>query len=215
MSDLSVICLAAGLGRRIGCPKALLTLPDGRTFLQAVVGAVQAAGSDDVVVVVGPWWRGDGPPRARFVVNNDPDRGQISSVRLGIEVIAPGRAVMLCLVDQPLIRPATFAEVARVYRASPSRIVTASYKGRKGHPVVFPPQMVQELLGPQADQGARAVVYAHPELLSVVECDDPHVVRDVDEPKDIELLRSSWTAESSKDMLADEAPRDAGRSGCP
>jgi molybdenum cofactor cytidylyltransferase len=35
------------------------------------------------------------------------------------------------------------------------------YEGRRGHPVIFPAGLYQELLQAPADKGARAVVWAH------------------------------------------------------
>jgi len=86
---IGAVILAAGAGTRLGgVAKALLTGADGRTFLARVVGTAHEAGTDDIVVVVGPPF-GDAVAAgarelgARVVVNPQPERGMASSVALG------------------------------------------------------------------------------------------------------------------------------------
>lgn len=192
---LVAVVLAAGFGRRIGGPKARLRLPDGTPFLGAVLASVRAARPDAVVAVLGPWWDGtpEVPEDTRAVVNPDPDRGQISSVRCAIEAVKDlGRAALLLApVDHPRVSPVTFAAVAEAHRASPDRIVVVTHRGRRGHPVLFPAALVPELLGPVAAAGgARAVVRTHPDLVEELPVDDPAVLEDVDTKDDYGLLRS-------------------------
>ncbi len=116
------VVLAAGWGRRIGGPKALLRTPDGRTFLETVVSRLRDAGIARMVVVVGPWWNPrEAVPGCDVVVNPDPDRGVISSLRLAIWNAGlpedpprwsdPGRGVVFppppTLTPTPTNRPAT------------------------------------------------------------------------------------------------------------
>jgi CTP:molybdopterin cytidylyltransferase MocA len=185
MTRLFAIVLAAGWGRRAGGPKALLALPDGRTFLDAVVDAARAATSD-VVVVAGPWWGQEGTGTGRVVVNRDPDRGQISSIRLGILAAPEGATgALVALVDHPAVKPATFARLAAAHAGRPDAILvpvtTAGGTARRGHPVVFPSWAFDELAGPSAEAGgARTVVRSHPDRVVEIEVDDPGITMDID-----------------------------------
>lgn len=191
------VVLAAGWGRRMGGPKALLRTPDGRSFLQAVVDGVHAAGVAQNVVVVGPWWGDRGmPDGCDLVVNPDPDRGVISSLRLAIRLVfsfdpshpsPPGWAILMALVDHPAVRPETVRTLVETHRADPRRIVIPVFRDgtrvRRGHPVVFPAWAVTEFFGAPADrEGPRAVVRAHPQAVTEVEVADPGVVMDLDSP---------------------------------
>src|SRR2546423_1076742 len=99
----------------MGQPKAALPLDADDTFLTRIVRTFLEAGVDDVVVVVGHEadaivrsFAPSGLP-ARFAVNKEYDRGQLSSLVTGLGVIdRPGvAATLLTLVDVPLVSAAT------------------------------------------------------------------------------------------------------------
>jgi len=113
-SVIPAIVLAAGRSSRMGRAKASLAVDDADTFLTRIVRTFHAAGIDDVIVVVGHEadeiarvFSRSGLP-ARFVVNADYDRGQLSSLLAGLSVIdRPGvTAVLVTLVDVPLVSAA-------------------------------------------------------------------------------------------------------------
>lgn len=181
--------LAAGWGRRMGGPKALLSTPDGRTFLETVADGVRGARVARMVVVVGPWWDGGiGPDGCDLIVNPDPDRGIISSLRLALGRPPPHEhGVFVALVDHPAVCPETYRIIAETHREEPRRIVIPVFREgsgvHRGHPVVFPAWVVAEFFSPRAEvEGPRAVVRAHPEAIHEVEVSDPGVVMDMDAP---------------------------------
>ena len=99
----------------MGRAKATLPLDGGDTFLTRIVRTFRDAGVDDVIVVVGheaeaiaSSFSKSGLP-ARFVVNADYDRGQLSSLVAGLAVIdRPGvTAALVTLVDVPFVSAAT------------------------------------------------------------------------------------------------------------
>ena len=98
-SVIPAIVLAAGRSSRMGRAKATLPAGDGHTFLTRIVRTFLDAGVDDVIVVVGhdadaiaaQLFR-RAACRARFVVNREYDRGQLSSLLAGLNVVdRPGR----------------------------------------------------------------------------------------------------------------------------
>ena len=104
----SGLVLAAGTSSRMGRPKTLLPFR-GRPLLEHVL--VEAARSSLDDLVLGPGRESeevsrevalpDGPP-VRVVVNPEPERGQASSLALGIEAVDPrADAVCVLLCDQP------------------------------------------------------------------------------------------------------------------
>src|SRR5947207_8359774 len=140
---LPALVLAAGRSSRMGRAKALLPL-DGDTFLSRIVRTFLAAGVDDVVVVVGheageivDAFPSELP--ARFVENRDYDRGQLSSLLTGLAVIdRPGvRAMLMTLVDVPLVTPATVRAVIDRYRQTHAPVVRPTSGSRHGHPLII------------------------------------------------------------------------------
>lgn len=194
-SDLLAIVLAAGFGRRAGGPKSRLRLPDGRTFLEAVVAGVRAADPALVTVVVGPWWGSDPadvtPEGCSIVENPDPDRGQITSIRTAFAAAGIGwSGALVALVDHPVILPRTFTAIAAVHAQDPESILVPVKTGegglvRRGHPVIFPEWSFPDLLGPATDaRGAREVLKAWPHRVREIPSDDAGIVVDVDSVAD-------------------------------
>jgi molybdenum cofactor cytidylyltransferase len=192
---MPAVVLAAGRSTRMGRPKALLPVTrDGETFIERLVATLIAGGIDDVVVVAGEEAAAVGARlgfRARVVVNRDVDRGQLSSVAVGLDVIdRPGvQAVMITPVDQPLVSETTVRVLADAWRRTRAPIVRPVRGGRHGHPVIFDRAVFDELRSADPLQGARAVVHAHAESVSDVAIDDDGAYADIDTPADYER----WT----------------------
>jgi len=89
------------------------------------------------------------------------------------------------LADMPFIRPETIRTVAKALHDG-AAIAAPSFQGRRGHPVGFARRFYEELSSLHGDNGARQFLEQHPEWVKVFEVDDPGVVRDIDEPSDLE-----------------------------
>jgi molybdenum cofactor cytidylyltransferase/nicotine blue oxidoreductase len=157
--------LAAGSGSRLGAPKADLVL-GGQRLVDRAVTALAGGGCSDVVVV---GRAGSSVTGVRVVVNPDPDAGMRSSLALAVEVAehAGAEVLLVVLVDMPDIDMADVRAVLENWR--PGRISTASYAGTTAPPTAMDPAMWRRALdaaGP--DEGARAFVAAHPDLVDVV-----------------------------------------------
>jgi molybdenum cofactor cytidylyltransferase len=180
----------------MGRPKALLTLPsDGATFVGRLVRTMLAGGTADVLVVARPSDDGlaaevrrlaDDGCAVRLVENAHADRGQLSSVVVGVNAADhPGvRGVIVTPVDSPLVGAATVRQMLSVFNTRQAPVVRASYRGRHGHPVIFSRRVFDNLRHADPAISAKAVVHAHAGELIDVEVDDPGVVLDADNPDD-------------------------------
>jgi len=197
---LPAVLLAAGDSTRMGSPKAILDAPDGRPFVASIVRSLAAAGVGEIVIVTGrdhdrvvAVIDDDAPPlRPRFVRNPDPSRGQLSSLWAGMDacVTADTEALMVTLVDVPLIAPDTIRRVIDVWRRTRAPIVRPAIGDRHGHPVIFDRAVLEELRAAPLDAGAKAVVRAHAGEVVDVPVDDEGSLTDVDTPADYDALRS-------------------------
>ena len=182
----------------MGSPKALLLTLDGRTFVAAIAGTFAAAGITDIVVVTGRDHdrivdalanaRLPAPPR--IARNPNPSRGQLSSLITGMDaVVSPGTdAVVVTLVDVPMLSPATVRLVVSEWERTRAPIVRPAIGDRHGHPVVFDQRVFSELRSAPSDVGAKSVVRAHAnEVLNVPVTDEGCLV-DVDTPGDYQAL---------------------------
>jgi molybdenum cofactor cytidylyltransferase len=192
------VVLAGGASSRMGGrPKALL--PTGRgseTFLARIVSAFLRGGVDDVVVVSG--YHTEAIVRAaeqlatpiRVLHNAAPERGQLSSLLIALAAIDhPGvRAMLVTLVDLPLVSPATVRAVLEGYRRTGAPIVRPTRDGRHGHPVLFDRSVFDELRRADPKQGAKVVVRAHAVDGLEIEIEDEGAFVDVDTPEDYERV---------------------------
>ncbi len=187
---IAAVVLAAGRSDRMGRPKALLPIR-GTTFLGAILDRLAASGVHEVRVVLG---HAGGEVRdalaledAIVVINADPDRGMLSSVRCGIAALPPGASgFLLWPVDHPLVSGETVARLVEAFEATGAPVVLPLHGGRRGHPVLFAAPLARELEAAPDGVGARGVVRAHERELVAVEVDDPGVVADIDTPEEYE-----------------------------
>jgi CTP:molybdopterin cytidylyltransferase MocA len=179
------LLLAAGAGRRMGTPKALVTDARG-SWLQRGVTNLLDGGCRRVTVVLGAEAERavsllDGLPGApRVVVADDWAEGMGASLRAGMRSFADSTDgfVMLSLVDLPDLVPEVVARVGRAAR-SPHALARASYDGTPGHPVLLGRDHWPGVLeSAQGDQGARSYLAAHD--VELVECGDLATGHDVD-----------------------------------
>lgn len=196
---LSAVILAAGDSTRMGSPKASLLTPDGATFVGRVVTTLREAGVDDLVIVTGRHHdavvesiaRDHRSTPPRIVRNPDPSRGQLSSLLTGMELVVTPQvdAMLMTLVDVPLVRVSTVTAVIDAWRRTRAPIVRPAIGDRHGHPVIFDRAVFDELRRAPLDAGAKSVVRAHEHEIVNVPVDDEGCVRDVDTPSDYEALR--------------------------
>jgi molybdenum cofactor cytidylyltransferase len=192
------VILAAGDSVRMGVPKASLLTPDGETFVGHLTRTLRDAGIVDLVIVTGRHHdavidalardRPLAPPR--IVRNPDPTRGQLSSLLAGMDAVVSAQtdAVVVTLVDVPLVRVTTVAAVIDAWRHSRAPIVRPAIGDRHGHPVIFDRAVFDEIRRAPLDAGVKSVVRAHEHEIVNVPVDDEGCVRDVDTPSDYDRL---------------------------
>jgi len=194
---IPAIILAAGASSRMGRPKALLPIAaDGTTFLERLVRTLRAAGVDDVIVVVGydaDLVRGvieSAGLAVRTAENQDPARGQISSLMAALEIAdRPGvQAVLVAPVDQPVVAVDTVRRLLDAYQRTRAPIVRPAHEGRHGHPVVFDRSLFDELRRADLSAGAREVIQRHRSEAIDVTVDDEGAFLDIDTPEAYERV---------------------------
>jgi len=190
---LTGVVPAAGASRRMGQPKALLTLT-GRTFLERVVTALSTGGCDRVIVVVAEGEIAIAEEARRtgadILVNDDPGDGPITSLRLalsGLDKTADG--IVYLPLDYPLVTAETVSELIAAATESGSGLTLPRYKQKRGHPAIFRRSLFAQLADPKLEGGARIVVHAHLETARLVDWRDATVITDVDTPDAYHALR--------------------------
>ena len=184
------IVLAAGAGRRMGGPKALIgpLATEGRTPLARVCGWLHDAGCPQVIAVIGAEAdrvRSALPPTPwlTLVEAHDWNEGMGASLRTGLAAArrTEASAALVTLVDLPDVRSRIYAHVLAGCGASPDTLCRAAYSGRPGHPVVIGRRWWDAAeASAVGDQGARELFANHPHTL--VECGHLGTGEDADTP---------------------------------
>jgi CTP:molybdopterin cytidylyltransferase MocA len=196
------VLLAAGEGSRLGRPKALVEL-DGQTLAERGVALLRAGGADPVLVVTGAaeiklagtlavynqdWRAGMGSSlraalRALDRPAGSPETRRSGQAAAGLPVGAG--AVVVALVDQPLVGAAAVARLIAAYHDGAS-VAVAAYAGKPRNPVLLAREhwgaVMQTATG---DTGARAFLRARPDLVTLVECGDTGRPDDIDTAADL------------------------------
>ncbi len=196
---LAVVILAAGESRRMGRPKALVPFPEKsssgsnpeKTFLEHLIEVARHPRAGVLRVVAGAHAE---EIRARakldadeLVVNEEWRRGQLSSLQAAIRSLPEGatEGMLVCLVDHPLISADVVRRVIGAFDGAKNRIAIPTYRGRRGHPVIFPSAMYAELLSAPEEIGARAVVRAHERDLVEIPVEEEGVVLNLNDPESL------------------------------
>jgi CTP:molybdopterin cytidylyltransferase MocA len=183
------LLLAAGAGRRMGMPKALVS-DDAGSWLVRGVATLRDGGCARVSVVLGAEAERARPLLAGLdvsvVIADDWAEGMGASLRAGLRSLAGSAdtGVVVSLVDLPDLVPEVVSRVIGAAEADGSAaLARAAYAGKPGHPVLLGRDhwsgVLQTAVG---DQGARAYLAEPPDGRHVVlvECGDLASGHDVD-----------------------------------
>jgi molybdenum cofactor cytidylyltransferase len=189
--NVAGIILAAGASARMGRPKALLALGSDM-FVTRISRVLAVAGASPLVVVAGGEVDAvrlaiDAAALPVAVVQNpDRERGQLSSVLVGLDAVdhTDVCAVLVCLVDSPLVSVETIKRIVAAYRATGAPIVRPAMGSRHGHPALFSREVFDELRRADLTVGAKAVIRAHAAAAVSVEVSDAGAFLDIDTPQD-------------------------------
>ncbi|HEX5126021.1 MAG TPA: nucleotidyltransferase family protein [Rhodocyclaceae bacterium] len=186
------ILLAAGEGLRFSpngrYNKLMMALPDGTPIALASLYALQAS-VGHVIAVVRPHattlseiLRNAG---AEVLVCRNADEGMGHSLACVAQRCLHGPTdCVVALADMPWVQSETIDALVDALEYAP--IVAPMYHERRGQPVGFSSALLPAIARLEGDLGARALLERYG--FHGVECNDPGVLRDVDEPTDLAVL---------------------------
>lgn len=190
MTDVKMIVLAAGLSTRMGRQKLLLPF-GGSTVVETVLANVHEAGFSHVCAVFSKETAAEitAPEWLQVMVNEAPERGQSSSMLIGLDSLADGEDFCLMLGDLPLAKPRDLAVLAEAFRKLPAgkTVLAPSRDGRFGHPMFYRSVWRERFCSASGDVGGRKILAGYENEIVRVEAPDGHF-RDLDTPEDYKSL---------------------------
>ena len=212
MPETVAILLAAGESRRMGSSKALLAWR-GTSLLDYQITALQQAGVDRVVVVLGHQPETLKPilkdrEGVTWTVNPDYARGKTTSIKAGLKALDSSQAglnaldsgelsnkgisvILILNVDQPR-SPETVRDVLRRHLESGKLITIPTFNGKGGHPIALDPGLLPELRSIVEEKfGVKAVVRAHADATQRTEMATAEVLWDLNTPEDYQAALQS------------------------
>ena len=197
---LAIIILAAGQGSRLGgYPKALLK-KDGDSLLTRFIQAIQNCDPLETLVVTGFYsdkieaeinsLKPTIHSSITLVKNPNPDLGQPSSVRLGLESLKSDYDVLLiALCDQPSITSAEIEALLEQFnqRTANQEIILPIVNDQRGNPVLFSKRVIEKILAIPG-MVCRPYMDQHPELVKLFVTENQAYLMDVDTQADIQKL---------------------------
>ncbi|MBU3625764.1 nucleotidyltransferase family protein [Polynucleobacter sp. JS-Safj-400b-B2] len=197
---LAIIILAAGQGSRLGGYAKALLKKDGDSLLTRFIQAIQICDPLETLVVTGFYsdkieaeinsLKPTIHSSITLVKNPNPDLGQSSSVRLGLESLKSEYDVLLiALCDQPSIASAEIEVLLEQFnqRSANQEIVLPMINNQRGNPVLFSKRAIEKILV-TPEMVCRPYMDQHPELVKVFVTENQAYLMDVDTPADIQKL---------------------------
>ena len=192
---ISGILLAAGESKRMQPAFKPLLKWGRRTVIGECVHQMRNTELADIFVVLGhradeirPCLAGTA---VQFAVNEDYQNGMLGSVKTGLAMLGPNTdAVMIALVDQPMVKTELMNKLIAAYGDGSKGIVIPTYNGKHGHPIIVSINHVDEImkLDETNPEGLRAFISANKNDCLEVPVESSAVVEDIDVPEDYQRL---------------------------
>jgi len=207
---ISGILLAAGLSKRFGSQKLLVSIQSGQTLFEHALRMHLEADLLPLVAVVSerllesllkkwegksafridretsrPWFNLETPwGKVRLIVNKSPEEGMADSLKLGLGILSdPERqdGILVSLADMPKVTPGMIRNLIDIYQKERGKIVVPTFQGKIGHPVIIhEPSYREEILKISGDKGLRDIIKANIRDVVYIPWADDSVTADVD-----------------------------------
>ncbi|WP_244372442.1 nucleotidyltransferase family protein [Staphylothermus marinus] len=195
------LVLAAGLSRRFPGNKLLFMWEDKPIIRWTVENILNSKNVDKTVVVLG-----HDEERIRnvlkdlvgdieFVYNTNYLEGMSSSVKAGIRHVYNKykdsiEAIIIAPGDTAWAPPEVYDLIVDVFREKKPKIVVAAYNSRRGHPILFNADLINELMSiSEETRGLKAITKKYKYETIVVDTIYPGVILDLDTYNDLNRVK--------------------------
>jgi molybdenum cofactor cytidylyltransferase len=209
VKNIAPVILAAGDSTRMGYPKALLPL-GSELFLTHILKNLRDAGMARPRLILGRAARQIEPCiqewPADILINKDPDRGQLSSIQLGISDLAPEfEAAMIWPVDQPAVSVELVRRLAQLFIESEALMAFPRFGKKRGHPAIFHRALFQEFMDARLEEGPKAILLKYQHSSAILDTEEQASIRDIDTPAEYQTLTGESLDSALKNTVSNKA----------
>lgn len=181
------VLLAAGASKRFGENKLLYEW-DGQSLIERVLHAIPAFLFDKAVAIVSNPAVAAVAAKSGYICIENPiaSDGQGTSAALGAVAMDGMDAALFCVADQPYLTAQSVHRILDAY--TPGGIFTLAFEGRRGNPVLFPADLLEELSALSSLETGRKVISRHLERVRLISADFALELFDIDTKWDMESV---------------------------
>lgn len=147
---VDAILLISGNSSRMGKEKALLPFSENKNFISHLLETYLEIPGSNIYVLVNPQNSTEiklsaqnFKKRVEFIVNQNPDKGRIESILLGLKQIKEGRGVFIQNIDNPFVNTELLKSMLEHYHKE--SFIVPQFKAKNGHPLLLGSALVQDM----------------------------------------------------------------------
>jgi molybdenum cofactor cytidylyltransferase len=136
--------------------------------------------------------------RVRVLINEEPERGQFSSLKLALESLSDVfDGCLVWPVDQPLVSASLVRGLAGLFANPGVQLALPRRNTQAGHPGIFGRKLITELLELSPEDNPKTVIERYKSGAAWLDCEEPGAFEDIDTPEDYRrILGKDWTMEN-------------------
>lgn len=186
---VNAIVMASGFSNRMGTNKLLLPYK-GKYLIEHILDNVivcpfnhtMLVAKDEEILKLGE-------ARGICVIhNNQAERGQSESIKLGISHCSKVDGYAFFSGDQPLMDVDTIKSLLTCFNQNKGMIIVPTYQNIRGTPVIFPEKYKTALLSLKGDAGGKMIISQNLDGVRFIEVSKASMLWDIDTEEDYQKL---------------------------
>jgi molybdenum cofactor cytidylyltransferase len=191
MYRVGAIILAAGMSKRMGQPKLLMSLKGKPLFRYPLEQAIRNQLSP-ICLIGGQHMQAFQMEAAdlqnvEYIDNPNYEKGMSTSLKKGIKNVK-GRsdAAFIFLADQPFVPDKVIQTMIQQF-GKDTRLVRPQYQGNFGHPILIDNSLYDEFLKIEGDQGGKEIIKKYKNETRILSFKDSIWGMDIDTEEDYQI----------------------------